>query len=195
MMAEETETKLSDRQRLFVVEYASCLNATRAAMKAGYSEATAQQQGSRLLLNVVIRAEIDKLLAERVMSPMEVLERFGQQARGDHAQFLEDDFNGGVYVNLKKLCEAGFGHLIKSITRDAVTKRITKVEFYDSQSALVHLGKHHKLFTERSEVSGTIIHEHSGTLTIEQALELSESELASRQRDALGAVAETKRRW
>jgi hypothetical protein len=146
---------LTDMQRLFVVEYASCLNARRAAIRAGYSEKTAQEQGSRLLSIVKVREAIDQLLSDRIMSAMEVLERFGQQARGDHSQFYEDDFNGGIYVNLKKLCDAGLGHLIKSITRDGVTKRITKVEFYDSQAAMRDLGKYHKLFTERTDITNS----------------------------------------
>lgn len=42
---------------------------------------------------------------------------------------------------------------------------------------------------------GSIEHNHSGTITFEQALELSPDELARRQRDALSAVAETRSRW
>ncbi len=44
----------------FVSEYLVDLNATQAAIRAGYSVKTAQQQGSRLLLNVVVAAEIAK---------------------------------------------------------------------------------------------------------------------------------------
>ena len=52
---------MNAKQTQFVVEYIKCKNATEAAVKAGYSKKTAQQIGSRLLLNVVIKAEIDKL--------------------------------------------------------------------------------------------------------------------------------------
>lgn len=44
----------------FVSEYLVDLNATQAAIRAGYSVKTAQQQGSRLLLNVVVAGEIAK---------------------------------------------------------------------------------------------------------------------------------------
>ncbi len=52
---------LNDRQRLFVLEYLVDRNATQAAIRAGYSEKTAKQIGSRLLTNVDVAAEIQKL--------------------------------------------------------------------------------------------------------------------------------------
>ncbi len=41
------------------------MNATRAAVRAGYSGRTAQQQASRMLLNVVVQGELQRLMAER----------------------------------------------------------------------------------------------------------------------------------
>ena len=55
---------LNPRQRAFVVEYQKDKNATQAAIRAGYSAATARQIGSRLLTDVVIRAEVDRLEKE-----------------------------------------------------------------------------------------------------------------------------------
>lgn len=52
--------KLPAKQMRFVDEYLIDGNATRSAIAAGYSKKTAQQQGSRLLLNVLISAEINK---------------------------------------------------------------------------------------------------------------------------------------
>ena len=57
--------KLTPKQQRFVDEYLIDLNATQAAIRAGYSEKTAQQMGSRLLLNVVIQEAIAKAQAER----------------------------------------------------------------------------------------------------------------------------------
>lgn len=60
---------LSDKQQRFVTEYLVDHNATKAAMRAGYSEKTAQQQGSRLLCNVVVKeaiAEGQQQLVERI---------------------------------------------------------------------------------------------------------------------------------
>lgn len=56
--------KLTDKQKRFADEYLIDLNATQAAIRAGYSPATAEQQGSRLLSNVKVRAYIDERMAE-----------------------------------------------------------------------------------------------------------------------------------
>lgn len=56
---------LTPKQRLFVVEYLKDLNATQAAIRAGYSEKTARSQGQRLLTNVDIAAAIKKAIDER----------------------------------------------------------------------------------------------------------------------------------
>lgn len=54
-----------ERQIKFVEEYIKSLNATDAAIKAGYSEKTARSQGSRLLTNVDIQEAIQKAKIER----------------------------------------------------------------------------------------------------------------------------------
>ena len=46
------------KQQRFVTEYLIDLNATQAAIRAGYSPKTAQQQGSRLLTNAVVKQAI-----------------------------------------------------------------------------------------------------------------------------------------
>ena len=48
------KAKLTSKQDVFVREYSKDSNATKAAIKAGYSPHTARQQGSRLLTNVDI---------------------------------------------------------------------------------------------------------------------------------------------
>lgn len=57
--------KLNDKQKLFVLEYLKDLNATQAAIRAGYSEKTAKSQGGRLLTNVIIKDQIEKAKATR----------------------------------------------------------------------------------------------------------------------------------
>lgn len=71
-MSDEVKTddaptrELNDRQMAFCREYALVLNATEAAIRAGYTENrdAAQAQGSRLLSNAIIRAEIERILNE-----------------------------------------------------------------------------------------------------------------------------------
>jgi len=58
--------KLTPKQQRFCEEYMIDLNATQAAIRAGYSEKTAKQQGSRLLTNVDILARVRELRSEQV---------------------------------------------------------------------------------------------------------------------------------
>jgi phage terminase small subunit len=72
---------LTPKQARFVAEYLLDANATQAAIRAGYSKATAKQIGSRLLTNVDIRAAVDakqakingklEITAEKVLRDLE----------------------------------------------------------------------------------------------------------------------------
>jgi phage terminase small subunit len=57
------ERVLTDKQARFVAEYVIDLNATQAAIRAGYSPVSAH--GHRLLQNPAIKAAVNKTLAER----------------------------------------------------------------------------------------------------------------------------------
>jgi phage terminase small subunit len=57
--------KLTAKQEMFVREYLVDLNATQAAIRAGYSTATAKDIGCENLAKPNIRARIDEALAER----------------------------------------------------------------------------------------------------------------------------------
>ena len=57
--------KLTDKQQRFVDEYLIDLNATQAAIRAGYSAKTADQQGSRMLANVKVKQVVAEKQAQR----------------------------------------------------------------------------------------------------------------------------------
>ena len=57
--------KLTEKQQRFVEDYLIDLNATQAAIRAGYSAKTADQQGSRMLANVKVQQAISVAMAER----------------------------------------------------------------------------------------------------------------------------------
>lgn len=140
-----TKQRLSGKQRAFINEYLKCWNATKAAIKAGYSEKTAQQIGSQNLSKVVISEEIEKRVKEMCMSADEALWRLSEQARGD----LDDCIiikDGKPKLDVTLLKEKGKLHLIKSITPTAAG---TKVELYSSQRALELIGKAQGLFIDR----------------------------------------------
>lgn len=61
---ENCQSKLSIKQAAFVTEYLVDMNATQAAIRAGYSIKSAASQAERLLRNVEIRQAIDTHLAK-----------------------------------------------------------------------------------------------------------------------------------
>ena len=56
---------LTDKQLRFCQEYLVDLNATQAAVRAEYSEKTANEQGARLLANVSVQGQIQTLMDQR----------------------------------------------------------------------------------------------------------------------------------
>ncbi len=57
--------KLTDKQEMFCLEYLIDLNATQAAIRAGYSEKTAHSIGNENLIKPLIQDRIAKAMAER----------------------------------------------------------------------------------------------------------------------------------
>lgn len=60
-----TTQKTEARREIFIREYLKDLNATRAAIAAGYSENGARVQGVRLLTNPNVKKRIEQLLAKK----------------------------------------------------------------------------------------------------------------------------------
>jgi hypothetical protein len=83
------------------------------------------------------------------MSANEVLDRLAEQARAAYSAYLTVDG-----VDLQRMVDDGKAHLIKGI-KDTQYGRV--IEFHDAQTALVTIGKHHKLWTDNVQQSGEII--------------------------------------
>jgi len=78
---------LNGKQQRFADEYLIDLNATQAAIRAGYSEKTAYSQGQRMLKNVelkaYIEAELDRIRSEKIADATEVMEYLTKVLRGE----------------------------------------------------------------------------------------------------------------
>ena len=81
------DTNLTDKQLLFATEYIKTANATQAAIKAGYSENSARQQGSRLLSNANVSQYIQSHMENKNKSTIatadEVLEYLTKVMNGE----------------------------------------------------------------------------------------------------------------
>jgi phage terminase small subunit len=134
---------LTPKQQRFVEEYIVDLNCKQAAIRAGYSERTAEQQGSRLLSNVkvaqvinealVARSERTKIDADYVLSTiLDTIERCKQA---------------------KPVCDRT-GKQVMVETEDG---ELAPAYSFDSKAVLRGcelLGKHLALFTDKHEVTG-----------------------------------------
>ena len=136
---------MNNKRKIFVEEYLKCWNASEACRRAGYKHPNVY--GSVLLANISIQAKIQERLQEKCLSADEVLVRLGEQARSISKEYV-DDYG---FVNFKKLKEDGLVHLVKKVKRNQAGAGSIEVELYDAQAALVHIGRHHKLFTDKFE--------------------------------------------
>mgnify|MGYP003088201881 CR=1 FL=1 len=187
---------MTDKQKRFCEEYLIDLNATQAAIRAGYKEKTAYSQGQRLLKKVEVQKQIEegkKNLSERVKVTQErVIEELSCIAfskASDYAKVIEKDrmteSEDGIMIPILdhegkpvkyKTVEPV---LTDNLTEDqkraiAVIKRGRdgfEIKPYDKIRALELLGKHLGMFTEKVEVSGAI-NDPFDDLTTEELKEL-----------------------
>lgn len=159
---------LTGKQKLFVHQYPIDFNATQAAIRAGYSQKTAYSIGFENLRKPEIKEAISKVLKEKIMSADEVLTRITHMAQGDIGPYLETTEDGTISVNIEQMKSDGKAHLLKKVKqrkrvvtttneRTGVertqTDWVAEIELHDAQAALHMMGKHHKLFVDRTEIT------------------------------------------
>lgn len=81
---------MNAKQKRFCDEYLIDCNATQAAIRAGYSKKTANEQAARLLTNVNIKSYIDEQLErihnETIADAEEVMKYLTSVMRGEHTE-------------------------------------------------------------------------------------------------------------
>lgn len=146
-MPTKNHAELTPKQELFCHEYVVDLNATQAAIRAGYSEKTARSQGQRLLTNVAIQDQLKTLQAERFkatdLSAEWVLEKIKLLSETCLQMVPAKENDGGELVEIKN---------------DAGEPVYRALDQAGANSALEKLSKHFKLFADR------IDHNHSGSV-------------------------------
>lgn len=151
---------MNDRQREFCRQYLVDLNATQAAIRAGYSTKTANEQGSQLLAKLSIQEEIQKLIKERSqrteVTADKVVKELAKLGFSNIADFVEFGPAGVNMRDWETLAEQDMACVAEVSQVD--TKEGTNVKFklHDKKSALELLGKHLGLFLDRYEQTGTL---------------------------------------
>lgn len=130
---------MTEKQKRFADEYLIDLNATQAAIRAGYSKKTAYSQGERLLKKVevekYIQERMKQLASEKVATAEEVIQYLTSVLRGE-AKGEEIVVEG---------CGDGYSEA-KTMMKAPSEK--------DKLKAAELLGKRYGLFKDKVEVSG-----------------------------------------
>lgn len=173
---------LTPKHQLFIAAYlANGLNATQAAIKAGYSAKTAAQAGHRLIRHVEIAAEIVQKRVEVTAAAAAVLaEEAGEELLTAERVLLEvarlafvdkraffDEF--GNLKPIKDLtpaqgaCLASFEVIKKNAEAgDGIIDTVHKFKVWDKPKALDMLMKHFNLMIEKAEVDHNVTYRWGG---------------------------------
>ncbi len=132
---------MTEKQKRFADEYLIDLNATQAAIRAGYSKKTAYSQGERLLKNVevekYIQERMKQLASEKVATAEEVIQYLTSVLRGE-AKGEEIVVEG---------CGDGYSEA-KTMMKAPSEK--------DKLKAAELLGKRYGLFKDKVELEGEV---------------------------------------
>lgn len=142
---------LNEKQERFVEEYLVDLNATQAAIRAGYSEKTARSIGQRLLTNVDIQEEIQREKKDRSFrtritqdAVLRELAAIGFARSTDYAHI-----NGDGHVVLTPTAWLTEEQRI-AVACVKETPYGVEVKMHDKIRALEMLGKHLGIFDAKS---------------------------------------------
>lgn len=145
---------LNPRQEKFISEYLKTLNVTQSAIKAGYSPHTATVQGSRLLKNEKVAKYIDeqrkKVIDEGVLSANELLHILSNAAVGDESEVRE------VVVKRGEFQRNPDTDRMNLVYNEHVEMVEVPIKPSDRLRARDMLGKYHKLFTDKQEITGDV---------------------------------------
>lgn len=146
---------LTPKQARFVSEYMIDLNATQAAIRAGYSKATAYAIGHENLKKPEVARAIDQALADQPgITRTRIVDELSRVAFANAGDFFEWGPDGVVVKSSENLTEeqrAAVAEVSQTVTKEGGTIRL---KLADKLGALEKLGKAVKLFTERHELTG-----------------------------------------
>lgn len=156
---------MNDRQQRFVDEYLIDLNATQAAIRAGYSEKSARQVGAENLSKPYISDAIQEAMKARSerteISQDDVLRELSKIGFANMMDYIRIAPEGEAYVDLSTLSRDQAAAIVDLTVEDFTdgrgedsreVRRI-KLKLSDKRRALVDIGKHLGMFVERQQVT------------------------------------------
>lgn len=183
--------KLTEKQQRFCDEYLIDLNATQAAIRAGYSEKTAMEQGYQLLQKTSVQEYIEERKADRVerteITQDMVLKELAIIAfsnAADYASVIEKQAMVDVNGDMVPMVDTEGNPVMYRTVEPVLTETLTdkqkralsvikkgrdgfEVKPYDKVRALELLGKHLGMWTDKVEVGGQVNNPMEGLTTEE----------------------------
>ena len=149
---------MTDKQERFCQEYMIDLNATKAAIRAGYSPKTAREQAARLLSKVNIQGRIEHLQAEQSrrtgISADRVLRELAKVAFANAGDIIDADATLKEDASPDDLA-AVQSVRVKVFGQDGVEREI---KLADKLKALDLLGRHIGLFSGSANGAEALSH-------------------------------------
>lgn len=159
---------LTAKQQRFVEEYLIDLNATQAAIRAGYSEKTARQIASKELTKLDVQEAVAKAMAERSkrtkVTADAVVQELAKIGFANMQDYMRVTPKGDPFIDLSALTRdqaAAIGEVTVEDYKDGRGKgardvRRVKFKLNDKKSALDSLGRHLGIFTDKTEHTGNV---------------------------------------
>jgi phage terminase small subunit len=174
---DDWENELTPKQRAFVREYLIDLNATQAAIRAGYSEKTAYSIGEENLKKPDVAAAIEAAMKNRAartdITADRVLKELAKIGFADIRKAIkwqgtlvteEDNPDGGDTLTIKTVVTNNVTLVSSDDIDDETAAAISeisqnstggiKLKLHDKRAALVDIGKHLGMFVEKHEHTG-----------------------------------------
>lgn len=132
---------MNKRQRKFADEYLIDCNATQAAIRAGYSEKSAYNQGQRMMKNdeikTYIEEQLEKIHNEKIADATEVIMYLTSVLRGEsESEIVIVEGSGDGYSSARKIDKA-----------PDERERLKAAEL---------IGKRYGMFTDKLDVEGSV---------------------------------------
>ena len=153
--------RLTPKQERFCAEYIIDLNATQAAIRAGYSKKTARQIGAQNLSKLNIQQRIaekqKKAFAKAEIEAVDVLRELRALGFSNITNYLSFGPDGVTLFDSDNLTEEQ-GAAIKEVSEYVSRRGTKKIKFklHGKVHSLELLGKHLKLFTDVMEAHLTL---------------------------------------
>lgn len=178
---------MTPKQKRFVDEYLIDLNATQAAIRAGYSAKTARQIGEENLSKPVIQTALSERMKDREkrteITQDRVLNELAKIGFADIRKAVQ--WGDGISVQDQESGEMVISNGVSLIGSEQIdndtaaaiseisqTAQGLKIKMHDKKGALVDIGRHLGMFVDKQQIN------HSGSIaqTVDKAPELSKEE-------------------